>query len=287
LIQELKRDAVIHLAAVGDVMLDRALGEAVLAGDVSYPFAQVEGALSTADITIGNLESALGDLGTPENKGYTFRAPTETVETLSLAGFDLLSLANNHAMDYGAEGLMQGIQLLEARGINTVGAGADGAAAHRPVIFEKNGIKLAFLAYVDVPVEFRGFDARTWIAGEKYAGVAWAEPNLIHTDVAAALLQADLVVVILHSGYENVVQPSPPQVAAAHAYGLGNFAFEDGGPPETGLLNIWIDEHGVRELELVPLLLDGDGRPGPANEEISSVILESFYSMTMIIESLD
>jgi poly-gamma-glutamate synthesis protein (capsule biosynthesis protein) len=290
---ELTTDAVIHLAAVGDVMLDRALGEAVLAGDVGYPFALVEDTLSTSDITIGNLESALGDLGTPENKGYTFRAPIETVETLSLAGFDLLSLANNHAMDYGAEGLMQGIQLLEARGINTVGAGADGAAAHRPVIFEKNGIKLAFLAYVDVPVEFRGFDARTWIAGEKYAGVAWAEPNLIHTDVAAALLQADLVVVILHSGYENVVQPSPPQVAAAHAaieagaklvighhahvlqpielfsdgviiYGLGNFAFEDAGPPETGLLNIWIDSHGVRELELVPLLLDGDGRPSPA-----------------------
>ena len=313
LIQELERDAVIHLAAVGDVMLDRALGEAVLAGDVSYPFAQVEGALSTADITIGNLESALGDLGTPENKGYTFRAPNETVETLSLAGFDLLSLANNHAMDFGADALMQAIQLLEARGINTVGAGVNDAAAHSPVLFEKNGVKLAFLAYVDVPVEYRGFDTRTWIAGEKYAGVAWADPNRIRTDVAAALSQADLVVVILHSGYENVVQPSPPQVAAAHAaveagaklvighhahvlqpielisdgviaYGLGNFAFEDGGPPETGLLNIWIDEHGVRELELVPLLLDSDGRPVPTSEEISSAILESFYTMTMVSE---
>ena len=313
LIQELERDAVIHLAAVGDVMLDRALGEAVLAGDVSYPFAQVEGALSTADITIGNLESALGDLGTPENKGYTFRAPNETVETLSLAGFDLLSLANNHAMDFGADALMQAIQLLEARGINTVGAGVNDAAAHSPVLFEKNGVKLAFLAYVDVPVEYRGFDTRTWIAGEKYAGVAWADPNRIRTDVAAALSQADLVVVILHSGYENVVQPSPPQVAAAHAaveagaklvighhahvlqpielisdgviaYGLGNFAFEDGGPPETGLLNIWIDEHGVRELELVPLLLDSDGRPLPTSEEFSSAILESFYTMTMVSE---
>jgi len=90
-------------------MLDRALGEAVLAGDVGYPFAQIEGILSIADMTIGNLESALGDLGTPEKKGYTFRAPKETVETLSLAGFDLLSLANNHAMDYGAEGLIQAI----------------------------------------------------------------------------------------------------------------------------------------------------------------------------------
>jgi len=316
LIQELTFDAVIHLAAVGDVMLDRALGEAVVAGDVGYPFAQIEGALSTADLTIGNLESALGDLGAPEDKGYTFRAPRETAETLSLAGFDVLSLANNHAMDFGAEGLMQAIQLLEARGINTVGAGADDAAAHRPVIFEMNEIKLAFFAYVDVPVEFRGFDARTWIAGENDAGVAWAEPNRIHADVTAALTQVDLVVVILHSGYENVIQPSPPQLAAARAaieagaklvighhahvlqplelfsdgvvaYGLGNFAFEDAGPPETGLLNIWIDARGVRELELVPLLLDTDGRPMPAGEEKSSAILESFYTMTMIFNGFE
>ncbi len=316
LTQELTFDAVIHISAVGDVMLDRALGEAVLSGDVGYPFAQVEGVLSTADITIANLESALGDLGTPENKGYTFRAPKETVETLSMAGFDLLSLANNHAMDFGAEGLMQAIQLLEARGINTIGAGVDDAAAHRPVIFEMNSIKLAFLAYVDVPVEFRGFDARAWIAGENRPGVAWAEPNRIHTDVTDALSQADLVVVILHSGYENVIQPSPPQVAAAHAaigagaklvighhahvlqpielfsdgviaYGLGNFAFEDAGPPETGLLNVWIDARGVRELELVPLLLDTDGRPMPASEEISSAILESFYNMTIIFKGLE
>lgn len=314
--KELTSDAVIHLAAVGDVMLDRALGEAVLAGDVGYPFALVEGTLSTADITIGNLESALGDLGTPENKGYTFRAPGETVETLSLAGFDLLSLANNHAMDFGAEGLLQAIQLLEARGINTVGAGADDAAAHRLAIFDMNGIKLAFLAYVDVPVEFRGFDARDWIAGENSTGVAWAEPNRIRADVTAALTQADLIVVILHSGYENVIQPSPPQLAAAHAateagaklvighhahvlqpielirnsviaYGLGNFAFEDAGPPETGLLNIWIDARGIRELELVPFLLDTDGRPFPASDEISNAILESFYSMAMVFKGLE
>ncbi len=316
LMQELAFDAVIHLAAVGDVMLNRALGEAVLAGDVGYPFAQIEGALSSADITIGNLESALGDLGTPENKGYTFRAPKETVETLSLAGFDLLSLANNHAMDFGVEGLMQAIQLLEARGINTIGAGAADAIAHRPIIFEINGVKLAFLAYMDVPVEYRGFDARAWIAGENRPGVAWAEPKRIHTDVTDALSQADIVVVILHSGYENVIQPSPPQVTAAHAaieagaklvighhahvlqpieffrdgviaYGLGNFAFEDAGPPETGLLNVWIDARGVRELQLVPLLLDIDGRPFPASEAISSAILEAFYNMSMIFNSVE
>ena len=311
--QELTLDPVIHLAAVGDVMLDRALGEAIVAGNMDYPFALVEEPLSSADLTIGNLESALGDLGSPENKGYTFRAPVEAAETLAFAGFDVLSLANNHAMDFGSQALLQAIQLLDALEVATVGAGADDAAAHQPVILEVNGIKLAILAYMDVPVEFRGFDARTWIAGEAAAGVSWAEPQRIKTDVTAALSHADHVVVILHSGYENVLQPSPPQVSAAHAaieagsmlvighhahilqpvelmsgcvilYGLGNFAFEDAGPPETGIMNIWIDARGVRELELMPFVLDADGRPTPANEEISRAILESFYTMTSYIE---
>jgi poly-gamma-glutamate synthesis protein (capsule biosynthesis protein) len=309
--QEISFDRVVHVAAVGDVMLDRALGEAITAGDVDYPFAQVEAPLSEADLTIGNLESALGDLGRPENKGYTFRAPVEAAETLAYAGFDVLSLANNHAMDFGAEALLQAIQLLDGLGISTVGAGANDAAAHQPVLTEVNGIKFAILAYTDVPVEFRGFDTRTWTAGEASAGIAWAESRRIQADITAARSLADHVVVILHSGYEGVLQPSPPQVSAAHAaveagadlvighhahllqpvdlrsdgvivYGLGNFAFEDAGPPESGILNVWLDAHGVRELQLVPIVLDVDGRPLPANEDESLPILEGFYGLSTV-----
>jgi poly-gamma-glutamate synthesis protein (capsule biosynthesis protein) len=102
---------------------------------------------------------------------------------------------------------------------------------------------------------------------------------------AHAAIEAGAKLVIGH--HAHVLQPIELISDGVIAYGLGNFAFEDGGPPETGLLNIWIDEHGVRELELVPLLLDTDGRPIPPGEEISSSILESFYTMTMFFEAPD
>jgi poly-gamma-glutamate capsule biosynthesis protein CapA/YwtB (metallophosphatase superfamily) len=305
----LSEDAVIQLSVVGDVMLDRTLGDAIRAGDVTYPFVEVIDLLTTADLTVGNLESALGDIGSPVNKGYTFRAPPEASQALAQAGFDLLSLANNHALDYGPLALKQAMELLHQQEIATVGAGGDETAAHEPHVREINGLTLAFLAYVHVPVEVRGFDTQTWTAATDRPGMAWADPGRIRTDVATALDQADLVIVLLHSGYENVAEPSSPQVAAAHAaieagadlvighhahvlqgvefygegvivYGLGNFAFEDGGPPESAVLNVWLDRDGVRGLEFVPVIIEADGHPRPAIDEEADTILHWIYDLT-------
>lgn len=309
LADRLIEDAVISLTAVGDVMLDRALGDAIRAGEATYPFAEVIDLLTPANLTIGNLETALGDLGSPVNKGYTFRTPPEAAEALAQAGFDLLSLANNHALDYGPIALQQAMDLLLQQEIVTVGAGANDAAAHEPYVHEINGLTLAFLAYVHVPVEVRGFDTQTWTATSNRPGMAWADPERIHADVATALNWADLVIVLLHSGYENVPKPSPPQVAAARGaidagaslvighhthvlqgvefynegviiYGLGNFAFEDGGPPESAVLNVWLDEDGVRGMEFVPVIIEIDGHPRPAIENEITTILQWIYNLT-------
>ena len=265
--------------------------------------------LTPADLTVGNLESALGDLGSPVNKGYTFRAPVEAAEVLAQGGFDLLSLANNHALDYGPLALQQAMDLLHQQGIATVGAGANDPLAHEPIIQEIHGLTLAFLAYVHVPVEVRGFDTQTWTATADHPGMAWADPERIKVDVATALNWADLVIVLLHSGYENVPEPSPPQITAARAaidggaslvighhthvlqgvefynggvivYGLGNFAFEDGGPPESAVLNIWLDEDGVRGMEFVPVIIEIDGHPRPAIENETTTILQWIYNLT-------
>ena len=286
----------LHLAAVGDVMLDRSLGERLRAGDLAYPFAAVQPLLTAPDLTIGNLESGLGMGGRPEDKGYVFRAPPEAASALAQAGFDLLTLANNHAMDYGVEGLLEALQWLHAAGLVTAGAGENAEAAHRPAMLEVQGLKLAFLAYVDVPVEVRGFDARRWQATAERPGVAWAEPARIQSDVQAASRQADAVIVLLHSGYEYVPQPSPPQQAVAQAalgagavlvighhahvlqpvefygrrviaFGLGNFAFEDAGPPMSAILNVWLDADGVREIGFTPIWIEADGRPRPVTPE--------------------
>ncbi len=303
-------DNVMHLAAVGDIMLDRALGDALRSGDIDYLFAPIGDTLITPDYTIGNLESALGETGQPENKGYTFQAPPEAAEALRRAGFDILTLANNHAMDFGVEGLLEAINLIEANGMVAVGAGIDANEARRAAILSRNNFTIAILAYVDVPIEFRGFDARVWEAGPDSAGVAWADPVDIQEDVSAALKDSDVVVVLLHSGYEYVERPSPPQVNAAHAaidagaslvighhshvlqpvefykdsvivYGLANFAFEDAGPPETIILNVWIDEDGVRSIGIRPIIITADGRPRLANDAEGLEILKSFTALSV------
>jgi poly-gamma-glutamate capsule biosynthesis protein CapA/YwtB (metallophosphatase superfamily) len=302
-------EPIIRLAAVGDVMLDRALGTAIVQDDPGYPFAKVAELLTSADLAIGNLESAIGDIGEPEDKNYTFRAPSQAVETLAIAGFDVLSLANNHALDYGEDALVDAIEKLNEHNIVTVGAGVDKNAAHTPMFVESGGLTLAFLAYVNVPVEGNGFDTKSWEATETDPGIAWADPERIREDVERAKLSSDIVIVLLHGGYEYITAPNDVQVASAHAaieagatlvlghhahtlqpiefyqggviaYGLGNFAFQDAGPPETAILMIWLDRKGVRQLELIPALILYDGRPTIAPPDRADEIRSWFYGLT-------
>ncbi|MFZ1396286.1 MAG: CapA family protein [Candidatus Promineifilaceae bacterium] len=308
-------EPVVHLASVGDIMLDRGLGIVIQGGNLAYPFAKVADLLQNADITVGNMESALGTLGEPAAKSYPFRAPPVAAEALALGGFDVVSLANNHGMDYGPEALLQAIELLQAQGVTPIGAGTNFEAAHAPHITQINGLSLAFLAYVNVPIEARSaFDTAVWTATDTTPGLAWADPEVIAADVTAVRGQVDHVIVGLHSGYEYVEEPSPPQVAAAEAaidagaklvighhahilqgidfynggvivYGLGNFAFEIAGPPETAVLNVWLDAEGVRSLELIPAIIQEGGAPRLAESWEAAPILRQVYFLTRILNS--
>jgi poly-gamma-glutamate synthesis protein (capsule biosynthesis protein) len=296
-------------------MLDRALGYAIERGSLAYPFEQVAHLLTQADITVGNLESALGDVGEPAPKSYTFRAPPAAAESLAIAGFDVVSLANNHGMDYGPEALLQGLDLLRQQNVAPIGAGANAAEAHAPHIQEVNGLRLAFLGYVHVPVEGRtAFDVEDWDATENSPGLAWAYPERITADVSAARQQADLVIVILHSGFEYVEAPSDPQIAASYAaidagaslvighhahilqgvefykegvivYGLGNFAFEIDGDPSTAILNVWLDRDGVHQIEIIPALIQFGGQPRLAEAWEARPILQRVYFLTQLLNA--
>jgi poly-gamma-glutamate synthesis protein (capsule biosynthesis protein) len=281
---------------------------------LDYPFAQVTPVLREADITIGNLESSLGDTGQPSQKSYTFQAPPAAAESLSLAGFDIVNLANNHAMDFGPEALLDGIGLLNQSGILTVGAGASDIDARSPAIIDVNDLHVAILGYVDVPVEVAGFDARSWQATESMAGLAWAEPQHIQNDVKAAMETADVVIVILHSGHEYVEAPTDNQVLAARAavdagaalvighhshvlqgiefygegviaYGLGNFAFEIEGDPSSVILEIMLDAEGVREIDLVPAIIQFGGQPRLATEWEGPAIKQRIYDLSRLLNS--
>lgn len=306
----------IRIAAVGDINLDRSPAYIITTtGDLAYPLSQVKPIFDAADYTVGNLETALGDVGEPAAKRYPFRSPPEAAEALAVGGVDLVSLANNHAQDYGPEALLQGIDLLHAAGVATVGGGANEEAAHAPHVAEIGGLKVAFLGYVHVPVEaITHFDTQSWSATADAPGLAWADPARVSADVAAIRPEVDLVVVILHSGYEYIEEPSEEQVAAARAavdagadlvvghhahilqgihrygdgiiaYGLGNFLFDIDGPPETAILNVWLDENGVRQLELIPAIIQEHGQPRLAEAWEAGPILSRVYYLTTLLNA--
>lgn len=280
----------IQLMAVGDVMLARSIGERVVRDGPGGVFAGVESVLSSADLLVANLECAISERGVPQPKAYTFRAPPAAADALASVGVDLVSLANNHALDYGAEGLFDTLQLLAERQIVAAGAGQNAAAARAPVVIERNGLRVAFLAYVDVPVESRsGFDTRSWTATDSTPGVAWANADDIRADVAVARSQADLVVVLMHFGWEGRTEPNDTQRAQSHAaidagaalvlgshphvlqpveqygsglivYSLGNFVFDgfEGVANQTAIFRATLTAGGVADYELVPVhVVDG------------------------------
>lgn len=293
----------VRLAAVGDLMLARSIGDALKRNPQDSPFAKVAAALRDADVTVGNLECAIGTGGRPAPKGYTFRAPPAAAGSLADVGFDILSLANNHSLDFGTSALSSTLDLLSGRGIAVTGAGMDEAAARRPALLERNGLRLAFLGYVDVPVERGGFNTASWRATTERPGVAWADPRLIAADVAAARGEADVVIVLLHSGYEDQATPNAIQKRAARAaidagaalvlgahphvlqgverykggliaYSLGNFVFDGLAGPraESAILNVTLGRDGVQGVEWTPVVLKA-GRPTLAGGQQARAIL--------------
>lgn len=206
----------VTIAFVGDIMLGRSLGERIADGRGATIFGSVKSILRSADVAVGNLECALGEGGTKAPKAYTFLAPPEAAVWLQDAGFDLLSLANNHSLDYSPAVLEQTRQTLDQAGIRTVGAGADEKQARAPEILDIGGYRVAFLAYVEVPKEAYGFDPEHWSAGPDSAGVSWADDARIAADLKILDQQVDFIVVLFHFGDEGMETPNRRQIQLSH-----------------------------------------------------------------------
>lgn len=275
------------LLAGGDVLMERSerLG--------LDPFASIEPALGSADLSVVNVEMAISDRGTARDKTYVFRAPPAAATRIAAGGVRVGNLANNHAMDYGPDALADTIDLLEAAGVVTIGAGNNADEAYRyRVLTTRGGLDVAFVgASLIVPSGFA--------AGPTTPGIASAHPpNLsrVLDTVRAAAAAADAVVVVVHWGIErnpctndaqrslarqlldagadaiighhpHVFQPVVFTGEKLVAFSLGNFIWEPrqnmGG--ETGVLQVDFDGDRVVGWTLHPHLLDGDGVPVPAD----------------------
>jgi poly-gamma-glutamate capsule biosynthesis protein CapA/YwtB (metallophosphatase superfamily) len=199
------------LVAVGDIMLSRAVATRMRRHGYDYPFASTSEFMRGADIAFGNLETAITE--GPEVLPFemSFRADPESAKALRDAGFDVLSLANNHTPNFDEKGLVDTIFYLDEAGIVHVGAGTD-SEANRAKFIEANGIRFAFLAYNDDDVVPASYEAT-----ETRRGTAFMHTERMKAAVQNARSAADIVIVSMHAGDEYEPFPNDSQTAFAHA----------------------------------------------------------------------
>lgn len=263
----------VRLAAVGDVTFGGRVADAIAAKGAAYPWRSTGRVLRIADVATANLEGVVSTRGQPvPDKEFHFRGPPSALSAARrVAGLDVVSVANNHTLDFGPAAFLDTLRIARRNGIATVGGGADLVAARRPVIIRRGGLRIAFLAYSDVRPD--GFTA-----ARSAAGTAPADAVAIRADVVAARSRADLLVVWMHWGKELARRADARQrvfasaalnagaqvVLGSHshvlqevvrptrralvAWSLGNFVFPPNSPgtDRTAILHLDLARDGVR-----------------------------------------
>ena len=187
----------ISVAVVGDMMFGSDVSRIMdLEGSLA-PFSGTVEYLRDADITFGILEGGIGTRGEAvQDKEQTFRSKPSAARGLANAGFDVVSVANPHIMDYGKKGFLDTLEFLSWYGVKYVGGGMNLEEAKRPLILTVKGTKIAFLAY------YRGSQFDQAFAKRDKPGPAFPIYGELERDVAAAKEQADFVIVSIHWGVQ-------------------------------------------------------------------------------------
>lgn len=241
--------APVKLLFTGDIMLSRSVGATIVAsGDWRWPFEKIASVTSAADITFGNLETTISERGVKGGCGFCFRSDPRVIQGLTAAGFDVLSVANNHIWDYGRVAFTDTLGYLESVGIGPVGGNTDETRARAGIIREVRGTRIAYLGYTDLL-------GSSTMAGPDRPGINVYDAERMKADVTAAKALADVVVVSFHTGteyellhnahqemiYHAIIDAGADLVVGTHphviqdieryngkwiAYSLGNFVFD-------------------------------------------------------------
>jgi poly-gamma-glutamate synthesis protein (capsule biosynthesis protein) len=274
----------VKLALAGDTMLGRTVAEAIALAGPEYVFADEVVALTrSADLFVVDLECCISERGRPwpdPRKPFFFRAPPAATEVLTRLGVDCVTLANNHALDFGVVALLDTFDHLHEAGIAWVGAGRRLNEARAPAVLEANGFRLGVLGCGDHPSDFAAAPASPGIAYvDLQRGLEWLPAAIAELDV-------DAVLVTPHWGPNMIPEPLPyvrrgavalrqagATLVAGHSahvfhgvqpgmlYDLGDFVDDYAVDPELrndlGLLFlVTLDERGPLRLEAVPLKLE-------------------------------
>ncbi|AGP30858.1 hypothetical protein A606_06055 [Corynebacterium terpenotabidum Y-11] len=292
------------MAFGGDVMFESHL--ASLATDPNS-LVELRDTLGAADLSVVNLETSITDRGTPfPGKAFTFRAPESALVSLQNAGVDAVTMAANHAFDYGEEGAVDTLAAKDASPIPVAGIGRDIDEAFTPVTLEANGVKIALVNASEVYEETLEYNS----AGVDKYGIASAVPrDRLLREVRDAKKDHDVVVVSMHWGIEAAHCPGEQAIATSEAledagadlivgghqhrlngqgwlgnayvnYGMGNFIYylNAGEAGHTGVLTVTFDipasdapvaeqnARRVSDADWQPMLIGYDGIPRPVDD---------------------
>jgi len=202
-------EPITRIIFTGDIIPGRCVAKKLLAAnDFTLPYHYIGDTLRNADITVGSLDGSLTDRTAPiMTCGISMNlvGPTRTVEGLSYAGFDLITIATNHIKDCGILGcgelaMFDTMETLARAEIKSVGGGKNLDDARQPVVIERNGIRFAFLGASEI--------YQTYAAAETTPGFALLNAEHITQDIARARTMAEVVIVLPHWGTEYVAAPN-------------------------------------------------------------------------------
>jgi len=269
----------INLFFVGDIVLDRGVEYMIDKkgkGDFKFPFLKIADEIKKADLLFGNLEGPISNNGLKVGSIYSFRFKPEAVEGLVYAGFDILSLANNHMLDYQRIALEDTMNILKENNIEYVGAGFNKKEAFSLKVKQVKDTKIGFLEYTNL-------GSANWIARETSPGLAWINQKSmeeIKEYIKKTKDEVDVLVVSLHAGQEYAKHPTDFQVSFAQdcinsgadlivghhphvvqrieqykngwiAYSLGNFIFDQHFSEETMesiILKVVVEEKKIKKV---------------------------------------
>ena len=277
-------DEPIRLSFAGDAMFDWSVKQTVKQKGADYPFIHIKPELANSDLNVVNLETSITTRGNKQEKQYTFRSDPEALTGLKNAGFQLVSLANNHSLDFGQPGFTDTIAHLKQYSLDYVGGGLTKAEAYSARTYWMKGKTVKILAFSRVLPDY------SWVATDTKSGLASGyDINLIENTIQMEKADADLLFVFIHWGVEKNRSPEPFQrewarkmiesgadgVIGSHphvlqgfeyyqgkpiAYSLGNFLFPNyikGNAAQTGILHLDIT-NGKIAMSFVPFRIFQD-----------------------------
>jgi poly-gamma-glutamate synthesis protein (capsule biosynthesis protein) len=300
--QELSDQRVV-LVFAGDVVLSDHV-ESYVQEDADYVFSLWKPG-ADADVFMVNLEHPITLVSEKVPKQFNFKMHPRFIRTLISGGVSIVHAANNHIADYGREGMLETMRLLDSAGIRYVGIGRNSVEARTPVIMNVKGLRIGFLGY---------YGGGEFAASKTTAGIAPRTRSLVLRDIASADTLVDFLVVGFHWGVEKAVAPEPSHVRLAHsavdagadlivghhphvlqgieqysqktiAYSLGNFVFGGNGRHSysTAVLRVELENDRVN-VEVVPVTVEkwqprpSDGRQKDSTLQVVASRSKQFQS---------